>query len=125
MAWYNLRLSGLSLFEGIDKKTCIAILGTSYIGALLILEAKAFELKNIILLDSNEKRIGNYLLGEKITHPTLLKSNSILPDLIITSSERDQEAALFAMLNNLCPMSKVTSWKILIAQQINNKGLCL
>jgi len=97
--WQMLRLRGQNLFSDYAPGTRIVILGSAFVAALLIFEAREQGLHPLCCLESNAYRHGNSLLGAPIVSPTWLAAHGHNVDLVLLSSEKDQEPYLERLVN--------------------------
>ncbi|WP_334158413.1 glycosyltransferase family 2 protein [Oryzomicrobium sp.] len=123
--WQILRTRRRNLFVDHAPDTRITILGSAFVAALLILEAHEQGIQPICCLDSNAYRHGSSLLGVPIVPPTWLASHGSEVDLVLFSSEKDQEPYLERLVNQHLRASHssitrlqpaIYSWKRLVAQ---------
>lgn len=68
--WQMLRVRSRNLFANHAPDTRIAILGSAFVAALLILEAREWGIQPVCCLDSNAYRHDSSLLGVPIVSPT-------------------------------------------------------
>lgn len=113
LAWAARGEAGENILASFPQASRIAILGTVFISALLILEARKLGLHIACCLDSNSTRQNQHLLGLPINPPTWLESHADEIDYVVFSSERDQEASLGAFIKRFAPSLKTVSWKTL------------
>jgi hypothetical protein len=111
LAWAIQRNAGGNILASLPRNTRIAILGTVFIAALLIHEARELGLHVECCIDSNTTRQNHRLLGLPIHPPKWLQSHADEIDCIVFSSERDQEASLLAFIKNYAPSLNTISWK--------------
>lgn len=111
LAWAIQRNAGRNILASLPRNTRIAILGTVFIAALLIHEARELGLHVECCLDSNTTRQNHRLLGLPIHPPNWLQSHASEIDCIVFSSERDQEDSLLAFSKNYAPSVDTISWK--------------
>jgi len=125
--WLMLRVHGRNLFAGHAPETRIVILGSAFVAALLILEAHEQGLQPVCCLDSNTYRHDGSLLGVPIVSPTWLATHGHEVDLVLFSSEKDQEPYLERLVNQHLrvsppsttnPQPAIYSWKRLVAQAL-------
>jgi len=110
-SWVQRKRVGENMFDDFPSGVSLSILGSSLIGALLLLEAKLAGVGRVSVIDSNINRIGKKMLGE-IIHPTSsLGGVKTERHVVILSSERDQDDALTAMIKSFAPDVYVASWK--------------
>lgn len=112
-AWAVQRNAGSNIFASLPKDTRITILGTVFISALLIHEARELDLHIECCIDSNTTRHNQQFLGLPIYPPDWLKSHADKINCIVFSSERDQEASLHAFIKRYAPSLHTVSWKTL------------
>lgn len=99
----------------LPKNKNIAILGSAFVAALLILEAKLHGYHVVCCLDSNKNRQGKSLLGVPIQSPAWLAQNGKDVDLVMFSSEKDQEPSLRQLIQTHAgPNMPTLSWKNLL-----------
>lgn len=117
-AWLQSLIAGRGIFSGIAKEKKIVITGSVFIAALLILEARAHGYRIVACIDSNLNRQGRKLLDVPIHAPDWLATHANEVDWVIFSSEKDQEPALRAMVQQHAgaPIPTV-SWKHLAVKQ--------
>jgi glycosyltransferase involved in cell wall biosynthesis len=111
--WVVMRRRKLNLFAHIPQGASIAILGSAFIAALLIDEARGHA-REVVCLDSKTSRQNRTMLGISIYGPDWLRHNDV--DYVVLSSERDQENYLHKMIADLNPKAKVVSWKDLVTE---------
>ena len=97
--WQMARLGGRNLFADYASDTRIVILGSAFVSAMLILEAHERGIQPVCCLDSNVFRHGSHLLGTPIVPPAWLTANGHEIDLVVLSSEKDQEPYLEHLVN--------------------------
>lgn len=121
-AWSRAIMAGRSIFAGIAQEKKIIITGSVFIAALLILEARAHGYCVVACVDSNLNRQGRKLLNVPIHAPGWLAEHANEVDLVIFSSEKDQEPALRAMVRQHAgtPIPTV-SWKELATSYLTEK----
>lgn len=121
LAWAIGRNAGKNIFSALPKNTRIAILGTVFISALLIHEARELGLHIECCLDSNTTRQNKQFFGLAIHPPSWLESHADKIDCVVLSSERDQEASLQAFIARYAPSLNTVSWKALVKNTTNTE----
>lgn len=111
LAWAIRRNAGENILASLPGNTRIAILGTVFISALLIHEARELGLHVECCIDSNTTRQNRRFLGLPIHPPSWLQAHADAIDCVIFSSERDQEASLQAFIKRYAPSLGTISWK--------------
>lgn len=93
----------------------IIIFGSTFIAALLVLEARRHGHYVVACIDSNSTRHGTRLLGVPIQAPGWMRANAASDDVIVISSERDHEHYIEAVIRqNLLAPASLVSWKALV-----------
>jgi len=115
--WAKLRQVQKNLFAPLPKQTNIVILGSALVSALLINEAREYNLNVLACIDSNITRQDQTMLGTPIRPPEWLASQGKAVDYVILSSERDQDAYLHEFIHSLNKDVKTLSWKDLALDQ--------
>ena len=113
LAWAGRRNAGENILAALPGNTRIAILGTVFISALLIHEARELGLHIECCIDSNTTRQNRQFFGLPIHPPAWLQSHADEIDCVVFSSERDQEASLQAFIGRYAPSLCTVSWKTL------------
>ena len=91
----------------------ISVLGSAFIGCLLLKEAHEVNL-SIRCYDSKNERQGDIIFGTKIYKPELLKQIEGNNNILIFSSEKGQENSLVHYIKTINPKINTISWKDLI-----------
>lgn len=118
-AWANRLQPGFSIFANIPINQRLVIFGSALVSALLILDARRSGHQVIACIDSNLYRQGRMLLGIQIHPPGWLTDHTNDTDLVIFSSEKDQEAYLTKRIGELTrPPIQTLSWKVLLSADI-------
>lgn len=112
-AWAQRRVEGKNLFDSLPAGSRIAILGSVFVSAMLIMEARQRGIEVTRCLDSNVTRQGRELLGVPIVALAWLGDRDEPIDQIVVSSERDHEDEVVEMLRRHDPDTPVVSWKTL------------
>lgn len=113
-AWYASRRRGRNLFAAQAARR-IVLLGSALVAPLLILEAREAGCEVVCCVDSNIYRHGQKLLGVDIHPPAWLASHRDDFDLLIFTSEKDQEGYLENMIEAAAQGKIPTmSWKELV-----------
>lgn len=113
--WANRLRPGFSIFDGVSKGRRILIFGSALVSALLLLDAQRSGHQIIACIDSNLFRQGCRLLGIPIHPPRWLTDHADYVDLVIFSSEKDQEDYLTKRIVELTTAQIQTlSWKDLL-----------
>lgn len=116
-AWVALATNGRSILAGLSQEKKIVILGSAFVSALLILEARRYGYQVLACIDSNANRQGHKLLNTQINAPDWLVENKDQVSLVLFSSEKDQESNLRDMIQRLAGEDMPTlSWKDLLKQ---------
>lgn len=111
-AWARLAAEGCCLFDGLGREQRIVILGSAFVSALLILEARRYGYQVLACIDSNANRQGRMLLNTPVHAPDWLAANRDQLDLVLLSSEKDHESSLREMIHRHAgKMLPVLSWK--------------
>lgn len=122
--WAQLLHDEQSIFTVKEQKLNIAILGSALISSLLILECQNKGINIVCCLESNLNRQNSCLLGISVLPINWLASNHEKVDLLILSSEKDQEVYLGTVIQKLTN-NKVTviSWKQLVKNKFDARLL--
>jgi glycosyltransferase involved in cell wall biosynthesis len=96
--WLKNRRSGVNLFSSLAAQR-IVILGSALVAPMLILEAREAGRQVVCCIDSNVYRHGQQLLGANINPPGWLAQHRADFDIVVFSSEKDQEGYLVHMIN--------------------------
>lgn len=113
--WAGRLQPDFSIFAGIPHDRRLVVFGSALVAALLILDARRSGHRIIACIDSNMYRHGRQLLGIPILSPDWLRVHASETDLVILSSEKDQEAYLTKRLSELTqPPVTSLSWKSLL-----------
>jgi glycosyltransferase involved in cell wall biosynthesis len=112
--WYQNRRHHINLFDSLPAQR-IVILGSALVSPLLIQEAREADREVVCCIDSNLSRQNQQLLGLTIHPPSWLAEHRNDFDIVVFSSEKDQEAYLVQMINT-CAGGEVPSisWKQLV-----------
>lgn len=115
--WAKMATAGHSIFAGLDRSKRVVILGSAFVSALLILEAKKYGLNIVFCIDSNANQQGVSLLNVPIHAPDWLAGHKAEVDLLIFSSEKNQESNLRELVERHAgnEMSSL-SWKELLSK---------
>ena len=117
--WANQLQPKFSIFAGISKNQRIVIFGSALVSALLILDAQRSGHQVIACIDSNRFRQTRKLLGIPIHPPGWLTDHASETDLIVFSSEKDQETYLVKRVGELTSIPVQTlSWKDLLVMDL-------
>lgn len=112
--WCRLRQDGVNLFGDAAAPQRIAILGSVFISALLIHEAREAGVHVVCCLDSNGTRQGRDWLGVPIHAPAWLATAGGTVDSVLLSPERDHESELVEFIHAHDRTATVASWKDLV-----------
>lgn len=113
--WAKQRRSGGNIFAGLTPQTNVVILGSVFVAALLVNEARDAGANVVCCLDSNVTRQDRTWLGVPIAPHAWLASRSVPVDLIVLSSERDHEEELEELIRRHDATTPIVSWKELVA----------
>ncbi|MER2541397.1 MAG: hypothetical protein ABTQ26_19320 [Azonexus sp.] len=117
--WANRLQPGFSIFANIPTNRRLVIFGSALVAALLVLDARRSGHQVIACIDSNLYRQGRMLFGTPIHPPGWLADHPKETDLVIFSSEKDQEAYLTKRISELTPTPIQTlSWKELLGTAV-------
>lgn len=109
--WAMHRCSGGNILSTLPQGARIVVLGSVFIAALLLFEAREAGLQVICCLDSNIQRQGQVWFGIPIVAHSWLAERSESVDLILLSSERDSEEETKEMLRAHDAVTPIKSWK--------------
>lgn len=112
--WAEYRRAGGNIFAGLAPDSQVVILGSVFVSALLVNEAREAGANVMCCLDSNITRQGCTWLGIPIVPHSWLKSRTAPIDLIVLSSERDREVELEESIRLYDVKTPITSWKELV-----------
>lgn len=112
--WAQHRRTGGNIFAGVAPRTNVVILGSVFVSALLMNEARQVGLNIVCCLDSNITRQGRRWLGVPIVPPAWLASRDVPIDLVVLSSERDHEEEMKELIRRHDPDTPIVSWKELV-----------
>lgn len=117
--WARCLQPEFSIFASLPNIRRMVIFGSALVSALLILDARRSGHQVVACIDSNLYRQGRNLLGIPIHPPGWLTDHPCNTDLIIFSSEKDQEAYLAKRIGELTQTPIQTlSWKDLLQADI-------
>lgn len=112
--WMANRRCGTNLFSSCPAQR-IVILGSALVAPMLILEAREDGRQVVCCIDSNVYRHGQQLLGAGINPPNWLAQHRADYDIVVFSSEKDQEGYLAHMINAFADAEVPSlSWKQLV-----------
>ncbi|MDD5363743.1 MAG: glycosyltransferase family A protein [Gallionellaceae bacterium] len=121
-AWYRMRQRGINLFASQPARR-IVILGSALVAPMLVLEAREAGIEVVCCIDSNVYRHNQKLLGLDIHPPGWLARHWAEFDLVIFSSEKDQEGYLAHMVNAAAGAEvPALSWKQLVNGSHPDRG---
>lgn len=109
--WAMHRCGGGNILSTLPKGARIVVLGSVFIAALLLLEAREAGIQVVCCLDSNIQRQGQVWFGIPIVAHSWLAERSESVDLILLSSERDSEEETKEMLRAHAAVTPINSWK--------------
>lgn len=109
--WAEYRRNGGNIFSKIPQGSRVAILGSVFIAAILLIEAKEAGVSIVCCLDSNTRRQGQTWFGVPIFSHSWLATRDTSIDFILLSSERDSEDELERTLRLHDATIPVASWK--------------
>ena len=115
--WAKLIAEDRSLLASLGKEMRIVILGSAFVSALLVLEARRHGYQVVACIDSNANRQGHKLLNTPIHAPAWLATDEARIDLVLLSSEKDHESSLREMIQgHVGKIVPVLSWKDLLSR---------
>ncbi|PKF73077.1 hypothetical protein CW360_01040 [Pseudomonas fluvialis] len=109
--WAKHRCAGGNIFSTLPKNSRVVVLGSVFIAALLLFEAREAGVQVVCCLDSNIQRQGQVWFGCPIVAHSWLTTCSDPVELIILSSERDSEVETIEMLRAYDAVTPIRSWK--------------
>ena len=109
--WAEYRRNGGNIFSQLPQGSRVAILGSVFIAAILLIEAKEAGVSIVCCLDSNTRRQGQTWFGVPIVSHSWLATRDTSIDFILLSSERDSEDELERTLRLHDATIPVASWK--------------
>jgi len=116
--WAIQQARNRSIFDGIEPESKIAILGSSFVASLLIIECNKVGIEVVCCLESNKSRHDGYLLGVPIVPIQWLRKKDLYFDTVILSSEKDQENYLKRLVTGMSDSRVcVLSWKDLVEKE--------
>lgn len=87
-----------SVFSALPAGTRLVLFGSALVAALLIMDARRHGISVVACIDSNVHRQGNELLGIPIHPPAWLRNHRQAFDMVVLTSEKDQENVLIRAL---------------------------
>lgn len=124
--WAMLKREGKSIFPSHGGKTVggvgaagnIVLLGSVFVSALLVHDARQSGINVLCCLDSNITRQGRTWLGLPIVPHAWLASCAQPIDMIVLSAERDHEDELVKIIRKYDAVTPIVSWKELVEAAI-------
>lgn len=111
--WAKAWRTGVNIFSRL-KGANIVILGSAFVAALLLRDAREAGVNVVCCVDSNVTRQDRAWFGMQIVPPSWLAAREERIDLIILSSERDHEDKLGAFIKRFDATTPIQSWKDLV-----------
>lgn len=114
-AWYWKLANGNSAADALNGRKKVVILGSALVAALLIIDFKKAGIEVVACLESNVPRQGGTLLGVPIIPIHDLSQPDSPIQLVVLSSEKNQETQLTQLIQKLALKPPATvSWKQLV-----------
>lgn len=112
--WASAVSGGRSIFTILPRERNIILFGSALVAALLIMDARLHGYRIIACIDSNIHRQNDTLFGVDILPPAWLHTRKAQQDLVVLTSEKDQEAYLERLVHDLTQGElEILSWKSL------------